>query len=233
MQARLLKIQASAKSPEWLMKIAALEAIRQKSNQEFDEQRRIDKVQSMLRTIPPIFAGKTWDDFVVSYDGQKKVKQIAEDFVSSFSDRLQDGTCIKFLGESGRGKTFLSLIICQALFHQGYSFRYEPSLRFLKLGQEQAFLTAHAFQQFLDSYKTPSLVVIDEVAEGCGTGGYPAPWERKMLNEIINLRYIHRLPTLIISNHTLDELIERLGEPTLGRLSENGLTLAFDWKSYR
>jgi DNA replication protein DnaC len=233
MQARLLKIQASSKSPEWLMKIEEINAIRQKSNQEIEEQRRIDKVQSMLTTTPPIFAGKTWDDFVVSYEGQKKVKQIAENFVLSFSDRLKDGTCLKFLGESGRGKTFLSLIICQALFHKGYSFCYEPSLRFLKIGQEQAFLSFHAFQQFLNSYKTPSLLVIDEAAEGCGTGGYPAPWERNMLNEIINLRYVHQLPTLMISNHTTEELIERLGEPTMGRLSENGITLVFNWKSYR
>jgi DNA replication protein DnaC len=49
----------------------------------------------------------------------------------------------------------------------------------------------------------------------------------------INQRYINRLCTLIISNHSQDELVERLGEPTVGRLTENGITLAFNWKSYR
>jgi DNA replication protein DnaC len=85
--------------------------------------------------------------------------------------------------------------------------------------------------------------LLKEIRQGFGQGGYSselikkveiAPililddlgaeksseWVREQLYVIINQRYINMLPTLVTTNCTTEELMERLGERTVSRLIE-------------
>lgn len=226
MQAKLMKLPLNAS-------IAKHEALTREAIKRDDAQRRIERIGTFLKAVPDRFYGKTQDDFHLDYPEQSRCKKIAHNFIASFPERLKEGTCLKFLGHSGTGKTLLSLIIYQALAKAGFSVKYESSLHFLRQFQEKEFESHAAYQSLLASYLRIQFLVIDEVSVGIGKAGHPADWQRSHLYTLINQRYINRLPTLIISNHNQDELVERLSEPTIGRLSENGITLAFNWKSYR
>ena len=213
--------------------IAHLEVLRRESMQQEAERRRVERIAEFLQVIPARFYGKSEDDFRLDYPEQGQCKQIALNFIKTFPQRLKEGTCLKFLGHAGTGKTLLALIIYQALAKAGFAVSYESSLHFLRKLQEKEFESHAAYQSLLKAYLRSQFLVIDEVSVGIGKGGQPADWQRNHLYAVINQRYINRLCTLIISNHSQDELVERLGEPTVGRLTENGITLAFNWQSYR
>ncbi len=231
MQASLLKLRQSMHLPS--APIYSFERLRMESIKREKEVRRLEQIAILLNTVPALFRGKGWDDFHLDYPEQERCKQIAQNFVATFPKRLQEGTCLKFLGISGTGKTLISLIMYQALAKAGFAVKYESSLHFLRQFQEKEFESHAAYQNLLASYQRPQFLIIDEASVGIGKSGTPAEWQKNHLYALINQRYLNRLCTVVISNHDGDELVERLGEPTVGRLSENGITLAFNWKSYR
>lgn len=94
--------------------------------------RKLEKINHLMQCVPPRFRGKQFSDFTVEYEKQSKVKTVAERFVSSFSERLMTSTNLHFIGVPGTGKTFLSLIMSQALINLGFSVDYKSSLQFVR-----------------------------------------------------------------------------------------------------
>ena len=233
MQASLLKLRESLQLPNTSAPVFNFENLRRESMKREEEARRRDQINTLIGAVPALFRGKGWDDFHLDYPAQDRCKKIAQNFVATFPERLKEGTCLKFLGISGTGKTLLSLIMYQALAEAGFAVKYESSLHFLRRFQEREFESHAAYQNLLASYQRPQFLIIDEVSVGIGKSGLPSEWQKNHLYALINQRYLNRLCTLVISNHDNDELVERLGESTVGRLSENGITLGFNWKSYR
>lgn len=231
MHISLLKLQQHVKNKDF--QLLSLDEIRAESSRHDAEQRRLEIIEKQLNVIPNRFKEKTFEDFQLDYSEQARCKKIAQNFVKTFKARLEEGTCLKFLGLSGTGKTLLSFIIYQELAKNGFSVKYEASLQFLRQFQEREFESFSAYQAILSTYQKTQLLIIDEVSVGNGKSGYPSDWQKTHLYTLINQRYLNRLSTIVISNHTNEELIERIGEPTVGRLTENGITLGFNWKSYR
>jgi DNA replication protein DnaC len=98
---------------------------------------------------------------------------------------------------------------------------------------EKQYESHAAFESMLLHYQRLSFLIIDEVTEGCGKGANLADWERHLLRVVVDVRYQANCCTLVISNRSKEEIIERLGEPTVDRLSEKGATFAFNWPSCR
>lgn len=210
-----------------------IELHREKSTLIEAEKRKAEAIATLLKSVPLRYRTKTFADFMVECDAQNQVKKLIESYANTFGDRLLDGTCLTFLGAPGTGKTFLALILHQYLVHNSFRVEYQPSLNFLRVLQEKQFESYQAGEAFLQYYKKLPFLIIDEVTEGCGKGAYPADWERHLLRMLIDVRYQASRCTLIITNRGKKELIDRLGEPTIDRLSEKGITLAFNWGSYR
>jgi len=199
-----------------------------------EEKRKAEIIQEFVSRIPRRFRGKTLADFLVEHENQSRIKQISEKFVITFSDRLKSGANLHFLGMPGTGKTFLALIMCQSIVLMGYSVHYESSLQFLKVLLEKRYESNAAYQILIDYYKRIQFLVLDEITESVTKDGEPSEVERQMLFDVINARYEQEnLCTLIISNRDKAELKSRLGCPIIDRLSEKGITLIFDWDSYR
>ena len=209
------------------------EAIREEAIRHEYEKRQAEKLEQMLQFIPLRFKGKILADFREDYSSQAHIKRIIERYIATFPERLAIGNCLVFHGKPGTGKTMLSLLVYEALARASFTVGYESSLQFLRRFREKEFESDAAFNGLLESYLRKSLLIIDEVTEGVGKNNFPADWERKLLFTLVNTRYEKNLCTIVISNRSKDEMVERLGEPIIDRLSENGLFLAFNWNSYR
>jgi DNA replication protein DnaC len=83
-------------------------------------------------------------------------------------------------------------------------------------------------KQLLDSYCEASVLVIDEIQERGET-----QFEDRKLTQIVDARYQHEKPTILISNYNREQFAKALSPAILDRIRENGIGLHFDWPSYR
>jgi DNA replication protein DnaC len=194
--------------------------------------RKLTVINHYLEQVPIRFKELGFDNYKIVYPEQSMIKKVVERYVTTFQQRFDKGDGLLFTGLPGTGKTMLSLIIYQYLAKAGFTVKYQPSLHFLKLLHEKQFESSAQFRKELDYLVQPQLLIIDEASTGCGKNGFPAGWERELLFTIINERYQNEKPILVISNHNTQQLIERVGEATVDRLSES-VILAFDWGSFR
>jgi DNA replication protein DnaC len=195
---------------------------------------RTERLQKFMNTVPKRFMGKCFVDYAIDYPRQLRVKMIAEMFVKTMHERVDEGAVLRFFGKPGTGKTFLSLIMCQSIAHQGFRVQYEPSLQFVRVLIEKRYESIAAYQAMVDDYSRIQFLVLDEITESVTKDGVPAEVERRVLQDVVNARYAKaNTCTLIISNRSQIQLGERLGLPIADRLSENSITLIFDWHSYR
>lgn len=194
--------------------------------------RKQAKINFYLDQVPSRFKDQSIDDYKIVYPEQLKIKKVVERYITTFQQRFDKGDGLVFMGLPGTGKTMLSLIVYQYLAKAGFTVKYQPSIHFLKLLHEKQFESSGQFKKELDYLVQPQLLIIDEASTGCGKDGLPAGWERELLFTVLNERYQHQKPILVISNHNTQQLTERLGGATVDRLGES-VALAFDWCSFR
>jgi DNA replication protein DnaC len=82
--------------------------------------------------------------------------------------------------------------------------------------------------QVIKMHTDAGLLVIDEMQERGKT-----EFEDRELTSIIDTRYAHERPTILITNHTREQLAASLSPAVLDRIRENGCGLYFNWTSYR
>ncbi len=231
MQARILQWQSKAHDRNTALQ--KLEEVKQESLEEEFKKRRAAIVSDAIQKIPLRYQGKSWIDFKVENADQAKVKNIVERYAKTFDARLKEGTNLIFLGRPGTGKTFLSFMLYQQIVQSGHTALYEPSLDFLRSIQEKKFAPPGSYATSIEHYKRPDFLIIDEVTEGSGRGGALTDWERGLLFKLIDARYNQKCCTLIISNLTRTGIRTCIGEPTFDRFSDQGVSLPFNWQSYR
>ena len=82
--------------------------------------------------------------------------------------------------------------------------------------------------QIVRRHTEAGLLVIDEMQERGET-----EFEDRKLTSIIDARYAHGRPTILITNYTREKLASTLSPAVLDRIRENGCGLNFSWGSYR
>jgi DNA replication protein DnaC len=155
---------------------------------------------------------------VTYFELAKMARQAAEGFVNSFlKDPNTDG--LMYTGQVGSGKTFLVSGIANALLKQG-----KPVLVVVVpdlLDQIRATYGASGdsweYTEFelLDSARRVPLLVLDDL----GINNY-SEWSKNKIYSIINYRLNNRLPVIVTTNITPEDLEEYLGERTTSRLLE-------------
>lgn len=83
-------------------------------------------------------------------------------------------------------------------------------------------------KEIVETYVDAALLVIDEIQERAETD-----FENSKLTAVIDARYQHERPTIIISNYSRQKLAASLSPAVIDRIRENGCGLAFDWESFR
>lgn len=119
-----------------------------------------------------------------------------------------------FTGGYGCGKTHLAAAIANAVVDNGIAtlFLTVPDLLdWLRFSYDSPEST---FENRFDEIRNINLLVLDDLGTQNAT-----PWAQEKLFQIINHRYVNRLPTVITSNQDLDEIEgrirSRLQDPTL------------------
>lgn len=114
---------------------------------------------------------------------------------------------IVLIGEKGTGKTHLMAAAANVLMEREVWPLYvvvPDWLAYLREGLEADRLSEGAEQRMKDAMEAPVLFLDDLNAER------RTDWTDEQMFRLVNYRYIHRLPTVISGNFTLEELEKRI-----------------------
>jgi DNA replication protein DnaC len=161
--------------------------------------------------IPEEFKGKTFSNYIKDSDNEKAFTA-AYEFVKDWDDRPKG---IIFTGMVGVGKTHLVAAIINNLMVKKDvipMFVNTPDL-IAELREAQFKDGEDSLANKLNKIKDCPLVCFDDLAKERMTD-----WVREQYYRIINHRYINRLPVLVTTNCSMDQLDEKLGDATASRL---------------
>jgi DNA replication protein DnaC len=138
----------------------------------------------------------------------------AQDFAKSPDDWLV------LLGVTGCGKTHLAAAIANECIQNGKPVLFIVVPDFLDhLRSTFSPDSRVTFDQLFESVKTAPLLILDDFGEQSTT-----PWAQEKLYQVINHRYNARLPTVITTRRSLDEI----DDPISSRLSDAKLSNPFN-----
>ena len=118
-----------------------------------------------------------------------------------------------FNGESGLGKTFLSLCIARAVAERGFSVRYESAPHLLEKLQKSKFSNDESTERAMERLVSCDLLVIDDL----GTE-YPGQMVNTLLYTLINDRMMEHRPMIISTNLTMEQIQGRYSSQIASRL---------------
>lgn len=183
--------------------------------------------------IPPRFADRSFDTYQATSEEQSAALAKCRRYAERFPENLAAGRCLLLVGNVGTGKTHLAAAIAKVVIaeHGKVALYSTVSRMCMRVKGSYDKDSGYTEQQALDDFQRPDLLIIDEVGAGRSASG---EFERTVLFEIVNGRYERMLPTLVISNMTLDELKGEMGERVVDRLREGGgNVIPFTWASNR
>lgn len=222
----VMQTKRKSKCPECL-------AIKCAKEDEENRKKRALEILSLKKSasIPPRFKNKSFDSYQASSDGKKKALAICQKYAESYPQRLEAGGGMVLCGGPGTGKTHLAISVIDYIVEN-----YAKSALFTsvmgitkRIKKTYSANSSETEEQAFKIFANPSLLVIDELGVQFGTDT-----EKLILFEIINYRYEHMLPTILISNLALNELMEFAGDRIIDRMQEGGgAVISFDWSSYR
>ena len=136
-------------------------------------------------------------------DQQINSLQFAHNLSTQFS--VYPNGWLLFMGTYGCGKTHLAAGIANEVLQRGQAvlFLTVPDLldwlRFSYGSQESS------YEERFEEIRNINLLVLDDMGTQNAT-----PWAEEKLYQILNYRYVHRLPTVITTNQELEEIEGRI-----------------------
>ena len=175
--------------------------------------------------LAPRFKDKTFDNYIAESASQKKAIETAKWFL----DNMAESTGLILMGNPGTGKNHLtSAIITEAIEKHNKTALFTETLKIIRAIKESWRRDGETESKVIESFITPDILAIDEIGVQFGS-----ETERMYLTEIINDRYNHQKPTILMGNVDVDILSEIIGERPLDRFREGGKLIVFDWESHR
>lgn len=181
-----------------------------------------DIERESLAKIAPI-ADCTFESFNVNYypdearDGisprmkAEKIASSCERYATSFK---RGASNLLFMGSTGLGKTHLSLAIANVVINKGYSVIYGTAQNILNDLQNENFGRNDNIRYTERAVQGCDLLIIDDL----GTE-YKNNYTVACLYNIINSRLSAKLPTIISTNYTFDELEEKYDQRITSRIT--------------
>lgn len=126
-----------------------------------------------------------------------EIIEIAKKFVDNFEEFKADGKGLLLYGNVGRGKTYASLCIANALIDKG-KYCYVTSFPAITRALEG---TYGKKDEFLDKINSYDLVIIDDLAVE-----RQSEYMQEIVHTVIDGRYKAKKPTIITTNLTANEI---------------------------
>jgi len=180
--------------------------------------------------VPRRFAGKTIDSYEAKSKSQQELKKLAARYIKEFDKVKLNGTGMIMAGKPGTGKTHIAWSIVNELRNR----KIPAALIQASAMTSSVKATYNKDSEYYDyqvitAYSLIDLLVIDEVGVQVQTDS-----EKRIFFDIINRRYENMMPTIIITNLTMQETAIYIGERVIDRMKEGGgVIFAMDWDSYR
>lgn len=198
-----------------------------------EAKRKDDMIRNSIKrsAIPSRFIAKTFDNYISDNKDNAQALNISKQYAKMFRSRLETGGGLIFCGKPGTGKTHLSCAIANHVMRElRLSVLFTSVLKLTRQVKETYSRDSNKTErEAIDLFSVPSLLIIDEVGVQYGSDA-----EKQILFEVVNNRYEEMLPTILISNLTLKELKDFIGDRVIDRMREGGGALvSFDWNSHR
>ncbi len=212
---------------------ASLEEIDQAERAAVAETRRRGRRKQRLAAIglPPKLLASRFEDYCTDgNDGAARQLATIRNFANRWDEVRKTGENLALCGWPGTGKTMLASIMCKQIVSENdaqplYT-TVSEMLRYVRGSYNKQ--SSYTETQAIERFGKVDLLVIDEMGVKLASD-----FERSALFEIVDLRYRYDLPTVIISNLSIDELSDHTSERLVERLVENGTLMVFDWDSHR
>lgn len=144
-------------------------------------------------------------------------------------DATECGKIVALLSpKRGNGKTQIGVELIRESCRHGHEARYVLAREIGMALRECYRRPDQRESDVLDRFIEPRLLVIDEIQERPDTES-----EMKLLTMIVDKRWGHELPTVLIANLGLQEFAAHVGPSVCDRLRDGGGVIEFDWSSFR
>lgn len=212
--------------------------LREAEDRKIKDAQRKERRETRMRHsgIDGRFAEATFDSFKAVTAAQQKVLESTRQFVDNVD--WKGGAGLWLIGPPGTGKTHLGSAMVRHAIEQRDAeaaiFSGREIIRMLRAtwghkGADRDFDgRALSEEQLIADLGLMHLLVIDEIGVNFGTDA-----EHVQLFDVIDLRYKHRRPTVLLSNLPAKELKVAIGERAYDRLREGAQVLVCNWDSNR
>lgn len=194
------------------------------------EERRLERLRLLSGKqtragIPKRFLSASLDNFIAETGPQQEVLAVLRQFIATVG---QDPSSLVLIGNLGTGKSFCGYALITAWLQMERDALFLTAVGLIRKIRETWRGTGETEGIVVHKFATIKLLVVDEVGvQNCSEN------EMTILTDILNQRYENMLPTVVIGNLTITELVTILGERAIDRLREGGRVLSFTWNSRR
>lgn len=149
---------------------------------------------------PENYARYTMDTFKTDSLEAYKMKDLALRF-------LQDpnATGIGYFGRPGIGKTHICIAICHELKREHHYWQYRREIQRIKAVM---YKDLDRYDEMIDQVSRLPWLYIDDAFKGAIADGVMANQDQQLMFDIINSRYVNRLPTIMSSEYPLGTILE-------------------------
>lgn len=172
-----------------------------------------------------------FDSFKISLYPEECREQMEDilDFCKAYAMSFNSKSgSILMTGNTGLGKTHLSLSIVKEAIKKGYNCAYGSAQNFLTKIENEHFSRGDERTDTLDALITADLLIFDDL----GTE-FSSPYINSTIYSIINTRLLSQKPTIISTNLSLEELKHRYGDRIVSRIMGSYDILCFEGRDIR
>lgn len=139
----------------------------------------------------------------------KKIFEYLKRYANTISP---DSESLLFFGDTGLGKTHLSLAIAAAALEKGMGVVYSPAQNLIQKLEKEHF-SYNSDTPILDDVLECDLLILDDLGTEFSTS-----YSQSLIYNIINTRILTSKPTIISTNLMLEELAEKYNDRVASRI---------------
>ncbi len=180
--------------------------------------------------FPERFSTKTLADLRWSDLSPSSLGETIQSFTGNLETAWQDGVGLVLFGNAGTGKTHVAVGIGKLACARAYSLTFVTVadwLETLRSSYDGGHAGKIADQQSKNLHECEWLILDDLGLES------ETPWVREKIYQVINRRWLGKLPTIVTTNRSPEDLSRRYGEGVVSRLWGSSLVLHFKGEDYR
>lgn len=162
--------------------------------------RDLSRILKNSGITPENYGRYTLDAFKTDSLAAFKMKELALNFLKD-----PNAKGIGYFGRPGMGKTHICIAICHELHREHHYWQYRREIQRLKAVM---YKDLDRYDEMIAQVAKMPWLYIDDLFKGAIKNGEMAEQDRQLMFDIINSRYVNRLPTIVSSEYPLGSILE-------------------------